>query len=260
MPVKFNTLATQITFWGLDSSPPNYGFDATISILYIFFTLILVAIYISFTRKSFRFSVIGGKGLLTTAIKSTQMAVSRVGRLSRDFSLVMVLPLAALLFLSFTRYFTIANGHIFVSYWLGNWSQALAFPALVKSIYTSIEFGLAGGLLSTVLALFLSYAFLKPTSRGARILEYISYMPLVIPGIVYSLAIFWMFLFLPGVSGVLFGTIWPMVIAVTFIFLPKSVRIISGNMIQISNRAGRKRPSYRFRLVANILENCHSAT
>ena len=51
---------------------------------------------------------------------------------------------------------------------------------------------------------------------------------------VYGVALFWTFLLIPGMSW-LFGTIWPLVIALVFIRLPFSTRIVSGNMVQISN-------------------------
>ena len=75
---------------------------------------------------------------------------------------------------------------------------------------------------------------LKSRTRGARLADFISAVPLAFPGVVYGVALFWTFLLIPGLS-VLYGTIWPLVIALVFIRLPFSTRIVSSNMVQISN-------------------------
>jgi len=235
-PVRYNTLATEVDYFASEAIPPHYGYAATLSLEYIAMTLILVTIYVWLTRKSFTFAVISGKASRETVNKLRKWRIPAFIVCFGIFTFSFILPFVTLLFISFTKSFTfLAGGQLIATYWLGNWTQALSLPLLWQSFETSILFAVAAGVLSTVIALFLSYAFLKSRMRGARYLEYISYMPFVIPGIVYGLALFWTFLFFPGVSNVLYGTIWPMVIAVTFIYLPKSVRMISGNMVQISN-------------------------
>ncbi|HUH99484.1 MAG TPA: ABC transporter permease subunit, partial [Nitrososphaerales archaeon] len=79
----------------------------------------------------------------------------------------------------------------------------------------------------------LSYAAYKVRSRGARLAEYISTVPLAFPGVVYGVALFWTFLLLPGLDLV-YGTIWPLAISLIFIRLPFATRIVSGNMVQVS--------------------------
>ncbi len=234
-PVRYNTLATEVDYWASESIPPHFGYAATIGVEYIAITLILVTIYVWFTRKSFSYAVIGGKGSRDTVNKLRRWKIPAFLVCITIFTFAFVLPFAMLLFMSFTRSYSFIHGTVIATYWLGNWTKALSMPLLWQSFYTSIFFAVAAGILSTVVAIFLSYGFLKSRVRGARYLEYISYMPFVIPGIVYGLALFWTFLFLPGVSDLLYGTIWPMVIAVTFVYLPKSVRMISANMVQISN-------------------------
>src|SRR4029077_5052182 len=75
---------------------------------------------------------------------------------------------------------------------------------------------------------------LKSKTAGARFADYVSAVPLAFPGVVYGGALFWTFLLVPGVN-LIYGTIWPLVISLVFIRLPFTTRIISGNMVQISN-------------------------
>jgi iron(III) transport system permease protein len=80
----------------------------------------------------------------------------------------------------------------------------------------------------------MSYGALKSKVKGGRITELFSSIPLAFPGIVYGVALFWTFLMLPGISGLIYGTIFPLVIALTFVRLPYSIRMISGGLMQIS--------------------------
>jgi len=112
--------------------------------------------------------------------------------------------------------------------------DALKIPLLFDSLRTTLLFGLIAAALATVVGALLSYTALKSKTRGARLADFISAVPLAFPGVVYGVALFWTFLLIPGMSW-LFGTIWPLVIALVFIRLPFSTRIVSGNMVQISN-------------------------
>ncbi len=234
-PVNYNTLATQVDYYATDHIPPEFGVSATIGVEYIFITLALVTFYVWLTRKSFTFSVITGKASRETVNKLRKWKIPAFLLCFGIFAFAFILPFITLLFMSFANSYTFIKGQILASYSLLNWEHAVKLPLLWNSFYISIFFAVMAGVLSTIVALFLSLGFLKSRVRGARFLEYVSYMPFVIPGIVYGLALFWTFLFLPGVSNVLYGTIWPMVIAVTFIYLPKSVRMISANLVQVSN-------------------------
>jgi len=111
---------------------------------------------------------------------------------------------------------------------------ALQIPLIFNSLKTTLFFGLIAAALATIIGSLLSYSALKGSARGARFADYISAVPLAFPGVVYGVALFWTFLLVPGVN-LIYGTIWPMVIALIFIRLPFTTRIISGNMVQISN-------------------------
>ncbi len=102
----------------------------------------------------------------------------------------------------------------------------------VKS--SAVFFSLIAGITATLVAAFLSYKNIKGAPKWRKATEYMSSLPLAFPGIVYGLALFWAFLFLPGVSQLLYGTRLPLILAMIFVRLPYCVRMISGNLIQIS--------------------------
>jgi iron(III) transport system permease protein len=87
--------------------------------------------------------------------------------------------------------------------------------------------------LTALFATFIAYTSLK-YDRFTGFGDYVSTIPLGFPPIVYGLAIFWLVLMLPGVDS-LYGTIAPLVLALVFTRLPHGTRMVTSNLIQISD-------------------------
>jgi iron(III) transport system permease protein len=233
VPGGIHVLSTEVYYYAQQRVPPAYGTAGYVSILYAAVTIACVTIYIWSTRKSFKFQIVSGR--------STSRGVQNLGSY-RFLALLIclailffefVLPFAGLVLLSST---TIYGSNIsslqvnFPTSYLG----AFKIPLLFNSLSNTISFGLIAAALATVLGATLSYSALRSTNRGARFADYISAIPLAFPGVIYGVALFWTFLLVPGMN-LIYGTIWPLVISLVFIRLPFATRIISGNMVQISN-------------------------
>ncbi len=233
LPGHVHVLATEILFWTQESVPPAYGTAAEVSILYALITLVAVTIYIWSTRRAFRFQVVTGR--------SVSRGVQKLGRM-RSLALLICFGIVFFEFiLPFLTLFLMSISNIYGSQLVnlkfnfpGAYISALEIPGLFSSLQTSIEFGLIAAIAATVVGSLLSYAAYKVKSRGARLAEYISALPLAFPGVVYGVALFWTFLLVPGLHSI-YGTIWPLAISLVFIRLPFSTRIVSGNMVQVSN-------------------------
>lgn len=233
---RIRTLATEIYFWINSSLPPNYGKAAIIAMFFLIITFSAVTIYIWVTRKAHKFVVVTGKAPRPTVHKLRKW---RYVAFAICFSMVFfayILPFSTLILMSFTSFITYTGQGIFVKFiGFANYQDALNIPYFYNAVTNTIFMAILAAISATLIAAMLSYAALKSRVKGARLIEYISSIPLAFPGIVYGLALFWTFLLLPGISTLLYGTIAPMVIALIFIRLPYSVRMVSGNLIQIGN-------------------------
>jgi len=233
LPGRVHVLATEVLFWTQERVPPAYGTAAEVSVLYALITLVAVTFYIWSTRRAFRFQVVTGR--------SVSHGVQKLGRMKYLALLIcfgivffeFVLPFLTLFLMSISNIYgsqLVNLKFIFPNAYI----NALEIPGLFSSLQTSIEFGLIAATAATVVGSLLSYAAYKVKGRGARLAEYISALPLAFPGVVYGVALFWTFLLVPGLH-LIYGTIWPLVISLVFIRLPFSTRIVSGNMVQVSN-------------------------
>ena len=229
-----DTLATQVYYSISESQPARYGDAAIYSVLFTIMSLVIVGIYIYVTRNAFKFVVVTGKAARETVHKLRGWKYVALGICFLIMFFSFLLPYGTLILMSLTPFLSAAGGIIQFSFTWSNYINALALPLFYTSIVNSVVLGVVSALIGTVLAAFLSYAALKSKVKGARVVDVISSIPMAFPGIVYGLAMYWTFLLLPVVNF-LYGTIWPLIVALVFIRLPYSVRMVSGSLIQISD-------------------------
>jgi iron(III) transport system permease protein len=233
-PVGFNTLATEVYFWINYAMPPRYSTAAIISMIFIVLTLSSFTLYIWATRRTNKFITVTGKAPRPSIHKLQNWKYPALLFCLVILLLAFFLPFATIILMSVTVFFAPVGGNIVLSFTSANFVNAVSLPLFWEAFRNTIFLGLNTGIIATLIAAFMAYAALKSKTRGARIIEYISSIPLAMPGIVYGLALFWTFLLLPGASRI-YGTIWPLVIALVFIRLPHSVRIVSANLMQIAD-------------------------
>ena len=233
-PARIQTLSTNLYFYAVERVPPNFGDGAIVGILFAIISTILVTIYLVATKDRFKFQVITGK--------SVMQSFQNVGRWKYVALLVcvaiigmeFVIPFGTLLVIASTTIFAAGIGGAiqldFPHYFL----VALKFPLLFAAVKVTLEIGFLGGLSATVLGLFMAYSSVRSGGKQSRFVQYVTSIPLAVPGIVYGIGFLFMFLIAPGFN-VLFGTIWALIIAMTFIRLPFTTRIMSSNLIQLSS-------------------------
>jgi iron(III) transport system permease protein len=233
VPGGVHTLSTEVYFYTQQRVPPAYGTAGYVSILYAIITLVCVSVYVLSTRRSFMFQVVTGR--------STKAYLQKLGSFRYVALLIcltilffeFILPFSGLVLMSTTTIFGSSLASVRVKF-PDFYIAALQIPLLFNSLRTTLLFGFIAAALATIVGALLSYSALRSKARGSRFAEYISAIPLAFPGVVYGVALFWTFLLVPGMN-LIYGTIWPMVISLVFIRLPFATRIISGNMVQVSN-------------------------
>src|SRR5262249_12345813 len=106
-------------------------------------------------------------------------------------------------------------------------------PALsVRSgLVNSLILAVSGASLATLLTLIVSYAINKGSPLVRNTLDFVSAIPLTMPGPVIAVAMLWAYLHEPIV---LYGTLWILLVAYITHYLPYGVRTISNSFRQLS--------------------------
>ncbi|MDP6689350.1 MAG: ABC transporter permease subunit, partial [Alphaproteobacteria bacterium] len=107
-----------------------------------------------------------------------------------------------------------------------------ADPIFVNSVLNTFYLGFGAALLGTVFAALVAYVSVRTKYRLRGALDFLSWLPASIPGIILGLGLLWMFLRVP-IFNPLYGTIGVLIMAVFFASLTTGVQLIKSNMIQL---------------------------
>jgi iron(III) transport system permease protein len=232
-PAGIDTLATKM--YNLVNTRLQISTASAYGIIYIFITFILMGIYIWSVRKSFRFVVVTGKAARPSLFKlggwRWPACLLCVAVLALSFGLQM----GMVVLVSLVPYYTVGGGYNpFSVLTLDNYAKAIQIPQFWLSVVNSFELSIAAAVIATLLGSVMTYAMVKGKTRGKRVLEFMSTLPLAFPGILYAIGLIWTAFLIPGLVFI-YGTPWIMLLALVVVWLPFSIRYISANLVQISD-------------------------
>lgn len=232
-PAGINTLATKM--YALVETRLQVSFAAAYGILYVIITFVLIGIYVWTVRKSFRFVVVTGKAARLSFFKLGGWRWPAFAFCVVVLLLSFGLQIFMVVLVSLVPYYTVGGGYNpFAVLTLDNYAKAIQIPGFWLSVANSFELSAAAAIISTLLASVMAYAMIKGKTRGRRVLEFMSTLPLAFPGILYAIGLIWTAFLVPGMIF-LYGTTWIMLVALVVVWLPFSIRYVSSSLVQISN-------------------------
>jgi iron(III) transport system permease protein len=117
---------------------------------------------------------------------------------------------------------------------LDNWRQTLHDPVLLRSLGNTLAIGLGSGLVGVFFYSIIAYFIVKTPYRGRWLLDFLSWLPWSIPGILLGVALLWTFLqtriFLP-----LYGSIYILMIAMVIKSMPFGTQLVKSVLLQLGN-------------------------
>ncbi len=232
-PVGIDTLATKM--YNLVNTRLQISTASAFGLVYIAITFILMGIYIWSVRKSFRFVVVTGKAARMSFFKLGVWRWPAFAFCVTVLALSFGLQMFMVVLVSLVPYYTVGGGYNpFSVLTLDNYVKAIQLPQFQLSVINSFELSLASAIIATLLGSVMTYAMVKGKTRGKRVLEFMSTLPLAFPQILYSIGLIWTAFLVPGLVFI-YGTSWIMLLALVVVWLPFSIRYISANLIQISD-------------------------
>ncbi|OGQ74084.1 MAG: hypothetical protein A3G40_06765, partial [Deltaproteobacteria bacterium RIFCSPLOWO2_12_FULL_57_22] len=230
VPVGLHVYSTKIhelVTW----EPPQFPPAMALSTLFLAVLLMLVAVQRLCTRGK-SYSTVTGRGF---SVRPTHLGKWRYPA----FFLVLFIaaaitfiPMGLLLIGTFMKLFGFFN--IAEPWTLENWRAALSDPVLVRSLWNTIAIGLGTGVVGVLFYSMIAYVIVKSRFRGRAVLDFLSWLPWSIPGILMGVALLWTFLqtkiFLP-----IYGTIYLLMIAMVIKSMPFGSQLIKSMLLQLGN-------------------------
>jgi iron(III) transport system permease protein len=223
----FSTKIHELVTW----EPPQFAPAMALSTLFLGILLFMVALqrrYIA--RRSY--TTVTGRGF---SLRLTHLRQWRYPAfaLVLIFALVItVLPTILLVAGTFMRLFGFFN--IAQPWTLDNWRATLSDPVLLRSLWNTLAIGVGSGVVGVLFYALIAYVVVKSRYRGRGLLDFLSWLPWSIPGILLGMALLWTFLqtkiFLP-----IYGTIYLLMIAMVIKSMPFGTQVIKSVLLQLGN-------------------------
>ncbi|WP_433888438.1 ABC transporter permease [Streptomyces sp. CA-111067] len=147
------------------------------------------------------------------------------------FLMVVVLPLAILLYASLLPYYQTPSAHAFSQMSLDNYTTVLNDPAVMTAFKNTVFVAVGAALGVMILSAVTSWFVVRTKARGRGLLDTLAFSPVIVPGLVLGLAISFVYL---HVRLPIYATLWIILIAYLTRFLPYGMRYASSAMKSIS--------------------------
>ena len=209
--------------------PPAYAPATALGSIFLVLLLILVALQRSYLGQRL-YRTVTGRGFSTnpTTLGRWRWPIFSVVALIA-FS-VTIVPLIVLLMGTFMRAFGYFN--IPRPWTMENWHRVLADPSLIKSLWNTLIVGLGTALSGAAFYGLIAYVVVRRQFKGKAVLDFISWLPWAIPGILMGLALLWT-VFETRVLLFLYGSVYLLIIALFIKSMPFGVQIAKSVLVQL---------------------------
>jgi iron(III) transport system permease protein len=225
LPARLFTLPTRI--YALFDFPPQYGLASALSLFLVAITV--AALYFQrayLARRSY--VTLAGKGVRPQLIDLGSWRWPLLGFCAVVFVIAILLPYGALIAVSLSKSWGLA---FWQNLTLANFRFVLfEYDVTRRAILNSLILATLAASLAALLGALIGWIDLRTRLPGRRFLDYVSLVPLGLPGIVMAVALiqFWLKLPVP-----LYGTLAILLLAYTARYIPLGVRAANSALRQV---------------------------
>lgn len=227
LPARIVTLPTRI--YALFDYPPEYGLASALSLVFVFITVAALFLQRRFlARRSY--VTFGGKGARPQLVDLGPLRWVLFAFAVLIFFIAIIIPYVALIAISLSKSWGL-------DFWKGltlhNYQFVLfQYDVTQRAILNSLFLAILAATLSVLIGAVIGWIDLRTRLPGRRFLDYISLVPLGLPGIVMAVALIQFWLRMPLA---LYGTLTILLLAYTGRYIPLGVRAANASLRQIDS-------------------------
>jgi iron(III) transport system permease protein len=228
MPGRVEVMATYLYEMIATGFSPDYGRAAALGMSVLATSIVLIYVYRALTAESGKFVTISSRGYRPTVIELKRARLPLFIVVALLSFVMIVLPVAALLYTSFVPYSMVPSVKAFSMMSWAHWIEVLQDSTSIVSLKNSIVLAVVGATLGVLLSIFVAYVVVKVRTRAAGLLESLSFLSFSFPGIVIGIGFMWFFVQTP-----LYATLTALLIAYIATYLPYGVRPLASAFVQV---------------------------
>ena len=208
----------------------NYGIPAAFGMLGLGMGIMGTMLYFHLVRQASHYTVITGKGYRPRLIQLGRWKYVALGIIALFIFIKVVLPFAVLIYASILRFYVPPIREYFADlHWtLDNYRQLLDYRFFGSYFVNTALVAAQAATLTMLLVSFIGWLIVRYPGRLSEVINLVAFMPLAIPGIISTLALFLMFIGTP-----VHGTLFLLTLAFIARYLAFGTRLMHAAMLQI---------------------------
>jgi iron(III) transport system permease protein len=193
---------------------------------------ILLVFYWRCLSGNKKFTVVTGQGYSTLRVKLGKWRYVALTGCLFYVGVMMLLPVTFLIIGSFMRRYGFFN--ITSPFTLNHWHNMLADPIFLVALKNSLIIASVTAIGGILLYSALAYLLVSKRTVTAPLLESLCWIPHVLPGILLSLGVLWLFLATP-LRFFLYGTVWGIAFALILADSPVTTQAFKAGLLQLGS-------------------------
>jgi iron(III) transport system permease protein len=211
--------------------PPFYGRATSLCAIFLFFIFVMIWMQKIFLRKR-DYTTLSGRGFTTRPIELGRYRWLVFAVCVSFLAIFILLPLAMLLMGTFMNVFGFFN--LEKTWTVDHWVQAFDDPLFLSSLKNTLITAGGATLGGAMLYAVVSYIIVRTSYRGRHFIDFLSWFPWALPGVLISLALLWVVLGTGGALRLIYGTTLVVALAIIVKEMPLGVQMMKTGTVQIS--------------------------
>ena len=230
VPIGLEVFSTKI-FAFIENNPPDFSTAGALGAFFLVILMLMVGLQqLYLSRKVF--TTVTGRGFSARPIPLGRWKWPAFALVLIIVLTVTVVPIGFVFIGTFMKLF--GYFHIPDPWTLDNWKHVLGDPILLSSIKNTLILGGWSAIISVLFCSMIAYIVVKTRFAGRALLDFLSWLPYSIPGILLGLALIWTLLLIHNFIPI-YGTMAALVLAMAISRLPLGVQVIKSFLLQLGD-------------------------
>ncbi len=212
---------------------PQYGAVSALSTIMVIIGLLLSGWYARMQRRAPQYAVVTGKGYRPRliALNGTGKALA-IGFVVIYLLLSQLVPLLVIVWTSTVQFPQPPTPQAIATMSLTNYA-ALSGAMIWRALKNTVELMILAPVITIAVAFSISWIVLRSRIRGRALFDFVAFLPLSVPSIVFSMAALLLALFVLQRVIPIYGTIWILLLVYVVSRISYATRITNSALIQI---------------------------
>ncbi len=235
LPARIFVFSTRIYAEVLAADTANYGTASALSMVFLVVLVVGTLLYLRTIREIRRFEVVTGKGYQPKEVKLGKWTKRILLSVVAFYLFVTVIaPTVTLLWTSFTPYPMPPSWDAWNRLSLEGWRTLAAYQELGRTVSNTMIVSVVASVAVIALSFSVAYVLLRSTVPFKKWLDLLAFSPHAVPGVIMGISLVWVSLQADKVLPFnLYGTIWPIALGFTILFLPFGTRAMTAGLMQL---------------------------